>query len=159
MALLLSTLQVFNTDQPPINSSAATNATDTKLFSAHVLKPPAPALVIIHEPSAYFTDNNTSPSSSYLSLLMRAIALTSRVGSSLAVFDAHIDLLKMPVYHDPNPHLERVQEVASLVGNYFELTVDFAINKAELEESTEDAGRVQSELFRLIWNPSVSSGT
>ncbi|KAE9402833.1 hypothetical protein BT96DRAFT_521757 [Gymnopus androsaceus JB14] len=44
----------------------------------------------------------------------------------------------MPVYRDLNPYLECVQEVASLVGNYVELTVDLDVDKADFEESPED---------------------
>ncbi|KAE9391617.1 hypothetical protein BT96DRAFT_1024003 [Gymnopus androsaceus JB14] len=153
MALLLSALQVFNTEQPAVNPSTSTSVTETKPYSPHVLKPPGPALIIIHELSAYFNNSNSSsPSSAYLSLLIRAISLASRLGSSLAVFDAHIGRLRMPVYRDLNPHLERVQEVASLAGNYIELTVDFDVGKADSEESSEDFGSVESGLFRLMWN-------
>lgn len=135
MALLLSTLQILDPDQ---NLPATTSAVEAN--SPHVLKPPGPALIIIYELSAYFTSSSpsSSPSSSYLSLLTRAVDLASRLGSSLAVFDAHIDRIRMPVYRDPNPHLEHVQEIASLVGNYVDLIVDF--EKADLEDYSGDAG-------------------
>ncbi|KAJ4472287.1 hypothetical protein J3R30DRAFT_3709732 [Lentinula aciculospora] len=125
MALLLSTLQVIDTERP---NTSAVHDKYTAVCSPHLLKPPGPALVIIHEPSAYFTDSirQSSPSSSYLSLLTRAISLTSRLGAALAVFDRHVNHLKMPVHPVPNPHLERIQAVAPLLANYMELIIDFS---------------------------------
>ncbi|KIK65466.1 hypothetical protein GYMLUDRAFT_239998 [Collybiopsis luxurians FD-317 M1] len=118
MALILSALQVIQTESMP---------PDTSSYSPHLLKPPGPALVIIHELSAYFSNTHSSsmPSSSYLSLVMRAISLASRLGARLAIFDTQVNQLRMPVYLDPNSHSERMQEIAPLLVNYIEHIIDF----------------------------------
>lgn len=128
MALLLSSLQVIDTDKPFPSAVHDTPTITNSAYSPHLLTPPGPLLVIIHELSAYFT-NTTQPSStssSYLSLLARALSVTSRLGASIAIFDAHVNHLKMPVHHDSNPHLERLQAVAPLLENYIELVLDFS---------------------------------
>ncbi|KAJ3875891.1 hypothetical protein F5051DRAFT_377134, partial [Lentinula edodes] len=127
MALLLSSLQVIDTDKPfpfAVHDTPTTNSA----YSPHLLKPPGPLLVIIHELSAYFIDSTqpSSTSSSYLSLLARALSVTSRLGASIAIFDAHVNHLKMPVHLDSNPHLERLQAVAPLLENYIEHVLDFS---------------------------------
>ncbi|KAE9402832.1 hypothetical protein BT96DRAFT_917934, partial [Gymnopus androsaceus JB14] len=54
------------------------SVTETNTYSPYVLKPPAPALIIVRELSAYFNNiNSSSPSSAYLSLLLRTKALAS----------------------------------------------------------------------------------
>ncbi|KAJ3761669.1 hypothetical protein EV361DRAFT_965444, partial [Lentinula raphanica] len=131
MALLLSTLQVIDTEHP-ISTSAST----VPMYNPHQLKPPGPGLVIIHELSIYFNsiiEHSSSPSSSYLSLLARVVSLTSRLGASLAVFDKGVNVLKMPVHPSPNPHLEHLQAITPLLANFLELIIDFS------EESVDGA--------------------
>ncbi|KAJ3790554.1 hypothetical protein GGU10DRAFT_371179 [Lentinula aff. detonsa] len=124
LALLLSTLQVIDTEKP--NSVGVHDTSTSSISFPHLLKPPGPALVIIHEPSAYFinaTQRPPSPSSSYLSLLIRAISLVSRSSASLAVFDTHVNDLEMPVH--PNSISHHMQAIAPLLANYIELIVHF----------------------------------
>ncbi|KAF5393970.1 hypothetical protein D9757_000200 [Collybiopsis confluens] len=124
MALILSTLQVIDTEAPFPD-------TYPKHYP-HLLKPPGPALIILHDISTYFTDaHSSSTSAAYLSLVTRAISLAARLGARLAVFDAQVNHLRMPVY--PDSHLERMQEIAPLLENYIEHIIDFDEERANVE--------------------------
>ncbi|KAI6047338.1 hypothetical protein EDC04DRAFT_2887134 [Pisolithus marmoratus] len=95
----------------------------TGVIEPQVIVDPAPSLLILHEPSTYFlNDQIRCPStlSSYLLLVTHARAVTEYFSSrksnaakstSLLVFDSRLDQLKLPLFRAPfEPALDAREE-------------------------------------------------
>ncbi|KAH6915157.1 hypothetical protein BKA70DRAFT_1258159 [Coprinopsis sp. MPI-PUGE-AT-0042] len=110
MALLLSMLRCSREEDP-----------ETTLYSLRTIanRTYPPGLIIIHEPSLYFTDaDELSPHtlSSYLNLLVRAFSACRSLSSSgspqqayLVVFDSRLLELKLPLTRPPQSEMYRYQ--------------------------------------------------
>lgn len=130
------------------------NATD--ITEPKVTVDPAPSLLILHEPSAYFlNDQIQCPStlSSYLLLVAHARAITEYFSSqesnparstSLLVFDSRLEQLKLPLFRVPSElafdaqqerdNNPRPEAVLSTAKRYFDMVGTFQELRETLPE-------------------------
>ncbi|KAJ7780936.1 hypothetical protein B0H16DRAFT_1682533 [Mycena metata] len=116
----------------------------------------APSLVILVGLSAYFLEDvEMNPTghpwtvSSYMTLVARTLASFAALSPTpiaLALFDAHLDALKLPILKHPPSKPSKLENVAFYVQKYFELLAVFERDDDSfLSSSQEDEREMDSQ--------------